>query len=318
MHPIFLHARLVAAGVSLLAGAWILSCTQALADTPDFTPDGTRYISDPTFLTVQGQWYSQTSVSRQTFNEDWQPAGFGIIEHYRATTNSYQEVIQYGATSRLNLELVGSYYDVTGHYTFAYVPGFDTSQKQFNDPELLVKYRAVLQTDDSVSVDLQLSVSPGVVSNTPGFQGAAAFVNHQWQSLTLQGEVGATHYDSFNASDELNAATSHISPQWDYVLAVRSQLRPSWRWAVNGGVVYTREDSYADSRSNGYTNYAVGASGVVDPYVEIVYKILPHRLNLGFEYDHEFVSDRTLSGGIDGTWLNQSRNLYTLRLRAVF
>lgn len=141
--------------------------TQALADTPDATPDTTRYISDPTFLTVQGQWYSQTSVSRQTFNEDWQPAGFGIIEHYRATTNSYQEVIQYGATSRLNLELVGSYYDVIGHYTFAYVPGFDTSQKRFNDPELLVKYRAVLQTDDSVSVDLQLSVSPGAVSNTP-------------------------------------------------------------------------------------------------------------------------------------------------------
>ncbi len=130
--------------------------------------------------------------------------------------------------------------------------------------------------------------------------------------------MGATHYDSFNASDELNAATSHISPQWDYVLAVRTQLRPSWRWAVNGGVVYTRGDSYADTRSNGYTNYAVGASGVVDPYVEIVYKILPHRLNLGFEYDHEFVSDRSLSGGIDGTWLNQSRNVYTLRLRVVF
>jgi len=33
------------------------------------------------------------------------------------------------------------------------------------------------------------------------------------------GEVGATHYDSFNASDELNAATSPISPLWDYVLA---------------------------------------------------------------------------------------------------
>jgi len=302
----------------LALGPLAAFCSTAWADGFDFTPDTTRFLSDPTFLTVAGQWYSETSAGRQVFNESWQPAGYGIVERYRADTDSYQQLIQYGVTNRLNVTLVGSYYEVSGHYTFTDRPAIDTSQSQFNDPELLVKYRAIMQTDDSVSLDLQLALSPGVVNGTPGSEGVAVFVNHQWQSLTLQAEGGATHYDSYTATDELNAATSRISTQWDYLLAIRSQLRASRHWAVNSGVVYTRNGTYSVTPSDGNSASSLGADSVIGPYVEVVCRILPRRLNLGFEYAHDFISDRSLSGAFDGRWLDQSRNLYTLRLRLIF
>jgi hypothetical protein len=284
----------------------------------DFTPDTTRYLSDPSFLPLQGQLYSETIYSRASRDEDWRPAGGRINEHYSADTNSYGQRFRYGLSDRLSVGASASYTDTNEHYTYLFRPRSNLDKSQLDSPTFSMTYRAIDQTDNPMSVDVEASVSPGIVDNEPRSSTVALFANRELGSVTIQGEGGAEYWSSYTTSHTLSGTPTNISSQWGYFLGARSQLRLTRGWAINSGIVYNKDLRNSLSQPAFGASYSNSAVATVTPFVTLCYDLIPGRFNLAFEYDHNFIGDESQGGSSNGAWIKQSRNLYAAHIRLLF
>lgn len=307
--------------INKFRGTWIIGIAligtflPILADALDFTSDTTRYLSDPSFLATQGQFFSHTTAGRETVNEDWQPAGGAINTHYSAVSNTYSENISYGITDRLNIAVNAAYLDRNAQETFTLFSPINRDTSQFLNPYLIAVYRAIEQGENPISIDIQASVAPSIVNNEPGTIGASLFINRELRSFTVQGEFGLHHNDAYSNSETLGGTTNRYSDQWGYLIGLRSQFRLTSAWAINAGIIYTESNDYSEISPANYTSGDVSA---VSPYVTVAYDLVPKSCNLALEYDHAVISNQNFSGGINGSWINQSSNSYYLHLRVLF
>ena len=312
--PLILMTKFSSAGLMVgVAIVWPLA-----ASAIDFTPDTTRYLSDPSFLPLQGQLDSITTYSHATRNLDWQPVRGIVNEHYSADTNNYVQGISYGITDRLSVSGSGSYSAETAHTTFPFFPAqYTIVAKQFDNPAFALTYRAIQQTESSVSVDLQASFAPPIVANAPGSGSVAMFVSRELRSLTIQGEIGGSYTGSYETGYTVSGLPTSITGQAGYFLAARSQLRLTPQWAINGGVVYSKylHDTVS---SVAFGSYVDTPGSNVTPYFAVVYQIVPNKVDVSVEYDHDFIGDDNHRGSSNGNWINQSRNLYAAHLRLLF
>ena len=306
--------KLSSAGLLVgVAIVWPLS-----ASAIDLTPDTTRYLADPSFLPLQGQLYSETTYSHATRDSDWKPVGGIVNEHYSADTNNYVQEVSYGITDQLSVSGSGSYSAETSHTTFPFFPAqYTIVAKQFDNPAFALTYRAIQQTESSVSIDLQASFAPPIVANVPGSGSIAMFVSRELRSLTIQGEIGASYAGSYKTGYTVSGATTSITGQAGYFLAARSQLRLTPQWAINGGVVYSKylHDTVS---SVAFGSYVDTPGSSVTPYIALAYQIVPNKVDVAVEYDHGFIGNDNHSGSSNGNWINQSRNLYAAHLRLLF
>jgi hypothetical protein len=284
----------------------------------DLSSDSTAYISDPSFLPRQGQFFSYTTFSREVFDEDWQPAGRGIVEHYNADTDTYAERLAFGITDRLTVAVAASYFDRDSHYTFKVRPSVTEDIGLFDDPNFSAVYRAIEQNPGPVAVDIAASFAPGIAYDVPGSGSLSLRVNRVDHAITVQGEIGTRYYGSYSTTDTLSNEPSRLGGEWTYFIGARGQFRPVPRWAINAGVVYTEDLSYSVTRTPPYANYTDGSDASVGPYIALAYDLVPRRCSLDIQYAHDFISDRNLSGGINGSWISQSRDIYSVHLRVLF
>jgi hypothetical protein len=317
MHSAALLTAFSRAG--LMAG--IALAAPICACAADVTADATPYVSDPSFLPRQGEFYTETSYDYVTRDEDWRPGGGVITEHYTANSNTFLQQIQYGITNRLSVGGYGSYADTSEQFNYTFQPSTEVDVSRFNNPTFNATYRALEQFESPVSVYVEALFSPAIVANAPGSGGINVFVNRELRfatsrgemGLTLQGEIGASDDNAYTTSNPLNGVASDVTGQWNYFLAERSQLRLTQRWAINSGVVYSKDLGDSEQAAAGET-YVIDSGTTVAPYVALVYAIVPSRANLALEYDHDFIGDDYRSGAINGTWTNQSQNIYELEL----
>jgi hypothetical protein len=311
MNRFFNTATPLAAGIAV---AFAPLCAAAL----DFSSDAAAYISDPAFLPRQGQFLSYVSISREVFDEDFEPAGRAVDEHYSAQTDSYTERLGFGVTDRLSVAVAAGYFERDSYYTFPVRADVSQNIGLYDDPNFSVVYRAIEQEPNPVAVDIAASFAPGIAYDVPGSGSLALRVNREEHALTLQGEVGARYYGAYTDTDTLNGAPNRYGGQWTYFIGARGQFRPVPRWAINGGLVYTEERGYSVTRTPPFGDYTSGSDAVVRPYLALAYDLVPRRCTLDIEYAHDFISDRSLSGSINGSWINQSRDIYSLHLRVLF
>jgi hypothetical protein len=296
-----------------VAIVWPLS-----ASAIDFTPDTTRYLSDPSFLPLQGQISTVTTYSHATRDIDWQPVGGIVNEHFSANTNNYAQGVSYGITDQLSVSGSGSYSAETAHTTFAFFPAeYTIVAKQFNNPAFDLTYRVVQQTESSVSIDLAASFAPPIVANVPGAGSVTMFVNRELRSLTIQGEIGANYAGSYKTGYTASGAPTSITSQSGYFFAAHSQLRVTPQWAINGGVTYSKY-LHETVSSVAFGSYVDTPGSSVTPYFAVAYQIVPNRVNVAVEYDHGFIGNDNHGGSSNGNWINQSRNLYAAHLRLLF
>jgi len=292
----------------------------------DFSPDNTPYLSDPSFLPRQGEVFLITTYDYTTREQDWQPAGGTINEHYSANANNYVQQAEYGVTSRLAVGATGSYTDTNGRYTYSSQPATEINTSRFDNPTFDLIYRAVGQLESPVSIYIEGLFVPGIVDNAPRAYGANLFVNREFGistsqgqiGLTIQGELGTLYNDCYTSTDPISGSTSDVTGRWSYFFAARSQLRLTSHWALDSGFVYSRDLAYSVVPSVVTDTSFVAPEAIVAPYVDVAFDIVPRRLSLTFEYDHDFIGDDRRGGATDGTWINQSQNYYAVHLFLLF
>ncbi len=274
----------------------------------DLTPDTTRYLSDPSFLPLEGQIYSETTYSHTDRTEDFQPSHFPGQEHLSASTDSGIQYFSYGVTDRLSVNASGSYEGQSGHYS----DGSATTRSDFNNPSFGLIYRALDQTDSPVSVDVSGFYSPSAVSGQSQSGGGTVFVSRETKFATIQGYVGATYIDQYSSD------TSVFAPHdgyWNYTAGLRSQIRLTDRFAINSGVAFSKESD--TTYEGGY--FRDSPDGTWTPSVELDYAILPGKVDVAFQYQHSFIGDDHRSSpdyyGPNGKWTNNDENFYEVHLR---
>jgi len=302
------------AALALLAAAFP-STGHAVDFTADLTPDTTRYLSDPSFLPLQGQIYSETVYTHTDRSEDFHYAsGFGYL-HFSSNIDHYSQYFSYGVTDRLSLSASGSYSDESDHYSFT-VGSSAPKRNDFDNPTFGATYRAIEQTDSPVSIDVTGSYSPAAVDQSSQSGTIGLHINRETKFLTIQGEFSATYIDQYDGLDSLTA-TRHDG-YWNYLAGLRSQMRLTDQFALDSGVVYSKN---SDIQYDGGF-FRDSQDGTWTPYVALTYDIIPARVNLAFEYDHRFNGDDQRSssfvGGPNGKWVNDNENLYAVHLRLLF
>jgi hypothetical protein len=316
------------AGRACISVVWsltvaIVNLCPAFANAQDAATDAPPwYPSDPAFLPLRGQIFSETTIAYNTHEQDWQPNGQPVNEHYSVDSNGFFEKVQYGLTDRWSVGGSGLYSRMTEHYTYSFQPGMDVDSNRFDNPTFDLAYRAVEQIRSPVSVYVEATVTPAFISDAPRSGGIEAFVNRQLSlqtagrdiGVTLQGEVSAQYFGAYTTNNPINGAPSDISSKWSYLLAGRSQFRLTRLLAVNAGVLYSNDSSNTVSSPDFGQRFVTAAAATVAPYVALVFDIVPTRVNLALEYDHDFIQDDDRSGPNSGTWINQSGNVYALDL----
>lgn len=277
----------------------------------DLTPDTTRYLSDPSFLPLAGQIYSETTYSHTDRSEDFQFSHFSGQDHFSASADHYSQLFDYGVTDRLTVTASGSYSDESDHYS----DGFSPKHSDFDNPTFGLIYRAIDQTDSPVSVDVKGFYSPSAVSGQSQSAGGTVFISHETKFATIQGFVGATYIDQY--SSDTTVAASHDG-YWNYNAGLRSQIRLTDQFALNSGVTFSKDSD--TTYEGGY--YRDSPDGTWSPFVALDYAIVPGQVDVAFEYDHSFVGDDHRSSpfffGPNGKWTNDDQNLYAVHLRLLF
>ena len=288
----------------------------ASARAEDLTPDTTRYLSDPSFLTLRGQFISVTSYEYSRRTSDLQnPYGLHT-EHLVVDRNAITESLGYGISNRFEAGILLTYSEASQHLTYPVAPGQDLDVNEFDNPTLFAIYRAFVVPADGFSVDVEGTFTPALFSNQGGAGSVALYVNQEYRSLTVQGEIGGGYNASYSTIHTLNGLAANVGDQTDYLVALRSQFRLTARWSTTVGIVYERDNSYTVYHPPSGAQVGYGAQGSIDPYAVLGYDIVPNRINLAVEYDYYSYNNQTLSPNI-GSFVNQSRKYCRAPARAV-
>jgi len=286
--------------------------------TVDLTPDTTRYLSDPSFLPLQGQIYSETIYTHTDRSNDLLFTGEPFKEHFSTSTDEGEQMFRYGVTDRLTLNASGSYSSIDQHTSASFASmslGSNSSHNSdFNNPSFGATYRVIEQTDSPVSFDVTGSYSPSAVDQSSQSGSVNLFLNRETRFVTIQGEIGATYIDQYGGRNT-PFITDH-NGYWNYFAGVRSQIRLTDQFSINSGVLYSKDTdiTYDDGA------FRDSQDGTWTPFVTLSYGIVPGKVDVAFEYDHAFIGgdQRSDSFGLFGKFSNDSRNLYAAHLRLLF
>lgn len=275
----------------------------------DWSPDTTRYLSDPSFIPKRGQIESHSIYSYSNSSDKWINASGVNTENSSSSTNAFQEDILYGVTNRLTVGLSGDYNASHGKLTLSKGGETDSSSFGFGNPGISSIFRLVPQGKSPVSVDTQISYIPNIKKNTYQTEGGNIAVSREMVSLTLRGNVGLNHSDSYNGSENQDAT-------WEYSVGMEGQLRFTKSWALNSGISVSKATSRMTVSNGNQTNHSYDMN--VDPYVAVQYGIVPNKVVLGLRYAHNFSGDEHMSGYYNGTWTDRSSDTVALHLRMLF
>lgn len=285
----------------------------------DWTPDTTRYLSDPAFLPGQWQVESLSQYEYSNHNETWKNLAGAKTEHYFDVGNKLSQSFFLGLTDRLRLSGSADYSASRSKYNYyGTQPTFESSDHAFSDPSFGLTYRAIDQRSSPISVDGSLRYTPAVNSGTGQTEYVEVAVSREMKSATILGFVAATHYDSYSTPDVFSATTQSVGSSWLYNVGIDTQLRLSRRCDVNSGF------SININANRSYSNAALGNAFLdehgasFEPYVTLLFQIVPNRAVAGLQYEHDFIGDDHRSGSFNGTWTDQAENIYTANLRLLF
>ena len=276
----------------------------------DWSPDTTRYLSDPSFIPSKGQLESVSSFEYSNTNEDWRYISGVVTQHYFSKKDLYTQNFIYGVTSRLRLNADASFSESKSKdtYTNSSSPT-EFESHGFNNPSFGALYRLIEQKKIPFNFDGYFHYTPDIVYNGEEVIGGEFHISRELKSLTVQASAGFNHF---------SPAKSSFGSYWGYNVGVESQLRLSKRWAINSGVAVNQLTDLSVNNTTSRISYLEKHDGTVTPYATLHFSVIPNRVVLGLRYSHAFIGDATDTGYYKGAWINQSQNMYSALLRVLF
>jgi hypothetical protein len=284
----------------------------------DLTPDPSWYLSDPAALTLKGRIESLSAFAYSETNETWENLSGVKSEHFLNANDQVTQTFFYGITDRLQIGAAANWSNSHDTYTYTASPTFESSKSGFGNPTFGATYRIVEQGRSPVSVDGTLQYSPAIGSDTGAAEYGKIAVSRKMKSLTIQEYVSAKYYEAYDTVDEFNESTRSDGSYWDYQLGTATQLRLSDHWAINSGFAINFNSNQSNADATSHFAYTDRHDSSVEPYVGIQYEIMPNRMIVGIEYEHDFIGDDHRSGTNNGMWTDQSRDFYAANLRLLF
>lgn len=302
----------------------------------DFTPDTTRYLSDPSFLPSHGQWEGATKYDFSHSAGDWIDAN-GMKElAFRRNSSEVGQLIGFGLTDDLRLS-VRSAYAFTSRLKDSYVWGATSTGRSdgFFDPTFAVTYRAIDQGASPVSLDVSVDYMPdmlaakapstlrsGTVASGGSAFGAGAYVNREMKSLTLQGFIRLRHQMPRKIENLSDNSPTSLTPLTDFSFGVNTQTRLNDQFSMDVGASYMVAGTDTVTNALRGTSFKDELGNSISTYLAMNYHIIANKLVARLEYDHAFVNDEIHSAPIPtysgGKWENQGGNTYTVSLLYAF
>jgi hypothetical protein len=322
--------------ITAMAGAliFVLASTPAMAQDTDapisaasvvvsgnpFSPVSDPILSDPLYLPAKGKLYGTSAYSlSMPRSSDYNYLNVLKTIHHGHTSTVSQD-LGYGLTTNITLRL-GLSYDSTSNASTSGSTGTTSegSSKGFNDPSVGIVYRALRQgRDHPVSVDFALGYAPDLIASKTGGNGVSgtaaagrdslslsASVGRSMRLFTIQASFGATRFGTRSYSSQGNNHNFSQEGGWDYVLALRSQVRFSQRISLNAALAYSPSDHRHNADLTAHTAWTVQAPSTLALNTALNYHIIPNRLVGSFTFVHQNRGD---SGS---TFTNPTQNVVT-------
>lgn len=279
------------------------------AAAADFTPISDRMLSDPTYLPLKGEYYSETAYdyNEQTSN-NFDASGANQSSTHR-TVNSLHQTFGYGITDQFSVS-ISEAYSFSGHATQTSGSTVTTNGiSGWQDPVIGLTYRLFDQKARPVSVDIVAHYAPDAFSSHASLDGGDASVaqggseadfglaiGRETKTFTIRGSLTAFYYASStneNAGPKISQTTT--SDYWSPQIGIQTQTRFTDRLSANVNAAYTINGSA--NVSNGVANLArtqaLGDAADVD--VALNYHLIPNRLVGSISYTHVFRNHTTFT-----------------------
>jgi len=300
----------------------------------DFSPDTTRYLSDPSFLPKHGQLEGTTTYQYDDFSDDVNNASGAKFVSQTQKTSSINQDLAFGLSDRLAIRGSIGYAAsrLSDDYTTGQTYKFDSNGG--SDPWLAVSYRLIEQKASPVSIDAFIEYSPDLFdakSGTTGQSGTVArggqageavlHVNREMKSLTLQLEAGVQQNDSRKILNLSDGTDTKVGALTAYLIGLRTQTRLNNAFAVNLGTVYRINGSSSVSNAANHMSYTSDNGNSLVSYVGLNYSIIPQKFSVEAEYQYTATGKTSVDNAVNysvGSWSNPSANSAVLSLHYLF
>lgn len=283
-----------------LAAACAAISTQAFAQ--DMASDGTRIISDPLYLPLQGQIYGETGYTYGSTSQDIFDSTGTKTASSDVHLNQVSQQVLYGLTDDLILNFDWAY-DPSRDATRTPVGGtaVTRSSSGWTDPEFGITYRVMDQRTEPLTFDLRANYSPdafpaksatdddeGTVARGGQMIDLGATLGHEGPMFTVAAKIDALWFDTRDVLNRSSGDTNQTDSQWNYRFGLDTQTRLSDAISFNAGAGHTfTNTATVFNMTSGLEHFSQGGD-VTDLDASLNYQFVPNTLVASLEYQHNF------------------------------
>ena len=305
------------------------------AHAMDYSLVPDRIVSDPLYLPLQGQIFSETSYDWTSTSEDVFNSAGVKTESERINSNPFSQTFEYGLTDDLMLSgNIGYDPSVTTHLNPGGGASTDRTSSGWDDPTFGVVYRVLDQRFNPLTLDVGASYSPNVFSAEAASDtddGTVARGGQAWdfggtlgremRDFTIAGSFNAEYQGSRGTLNETSGDSIASSSDWIYTLGLATQTRFSDQFSLNAGAGYTFAHNSNVVNEATLVEHENRAKGTPNLNAALNYHFIPNILVGSVTYEHDF------GGGSDNIYAaiptdnnsvsNKSEDVVGVRLRYV-
>lgn len=263
----------------------------------DFTPDGSRIVSDPSYLPLQNQIFGSTEYG---YSHEWGKESIDFVGLYRSNTfnnemHLVRQYFSYGISDALSINMSEDYQFKSGN------------NSDFTNPNFATRWRVFDQLDNKLlNWDLAVNYSPNVRSGTQGASisggdsgGISTALSYKTKDLTLYGSATIDFLDGTKTQHPYGFYVSNNASN-NYILALNTQTRIDDRWSVNAGITEVVRSNQNFTQGVNFSNfnftYINKLYDTTTLNTAINYHVVPNRLVTSIKYSHEFFGGYSLGG----------------------
>ncbi|HEY1707934.1 MAG TPA: hypothetical protein VGG10_06685 [Rhizomicrobium sp.] len=315
------------------------ACTLCVSTSASADPTTGRYLSDPAYLPLAGEFDGSTAFTvGDTHSKTYNSATNALIASIGQHTDQFAQMLEYGITDDLSIQ-ASMDYDVFDKRTRFPVGGPSESlySSGITDPSFGITWRALDQMSGPSPMNLDLfgSYSPDWLGDTQPALGATgtegrggqegrigAALSHVWDTFTLYGSASANFIGDRNIFDSASHARSVANGYTNWTLDLSGQYRFTDQFSANAGVGETF------GANTDVLNGATGVDHVNDPgdntsiHASLNYAMIPDTLVAQATYAHNDYGTAHINfpaaAASDQTTRDHDENVWGLKLNYAF
>jgi hypothetical protein len=287
---------------TVVAAGTFGACMLYLSSSASADPVTGRYLSDPAYLPLAGEFDGSTGFSVGDAHSKTYDATNALIASIGQHTDQFSQMLEYGITDDLSVQ-ANLDYDVFDKRTRLPVggPANASYSSGITDPSFGITWRALDQMSGPSPMNLDLfgSYSPDWIDNTQPSSGMTgtegrggqegrigAAISHVWDTFTLYGSASANFVGDRNIFDPTTHARSFANGYTNWTLDLSGQYRFTDQFSANAGVGETFGANTSVLNGTTGVNRINDAGDNTSIHASLNYAVIPDTLVAQATYAH--------------------------------